>query len=233
MWPEHCVDPLQLAHRDLVVIGGPDTNFWHGALFEPVARQFETPASSVPLALGLRYASAGVPSYGSRAIAVTLAGLHTVLPHSPVDRTELDERLYPTYGMILVSRNPFAEAVGRSHWCVFVAGTRSLGTCGAVLGLTLMLRAMRSDPELNFSSLVPTDSARVAAPVSAVLCRTVEVERSVLRRDGTLTPRGPHRIPVEGLDPNYSDSYVPLSVEHLSYATPAPAWTTLGRLGQA
>jgi hypothetical protein len=231
MWPEHCVDPLQLAHRDVVVVGGPDTNFWHGALFEPIARQFETPASSVPLALGLRYAPAGVPSYHSRAISVTLAGLHTVLQHSPSDRTELDERLYPTYGLVLACRNPFAAAIGRSHWCVFVAGTRSLGTSGAVLGLTLMLRAMRADPELNVSSLVPTDSGRVDAPVSAVLCRTVEVEQSVLRRGGTLTPRGSHRLPAEGLDPNYSDSYVPLAVEHLSYAAGTPRWTSLGRLG--
>jgi hypothetical protein len=114
---------------------------------------------------------------------------------------------------------------------VFVAGTRSLGTCGAVLGLTMMLRAMRADPDLNFSSLVPTASDRVAAPVSAVLCRTVEVEQSVLRRGGGLTPRGARRIPLDRRDPDYSDSYMPLEVEHLSYGGPGPSWRSLGRLG--
>src|SRR5699024_5729347 len=49
-WPEHCVDPVLLADRDVVGVGGPDTNFWHGALFEPVAREFGNPESSVPLA---------------------------------------------------------------------------------------------------------------------------------------------------------------------------------------
>jgi len=231
MWPEHCVDPALLAHRDVVIVGGPDTNFWHGALFEPVARQFDSPRSSVPLALDLRYLTAGFPTYGSRTMSVTLAGLSTVLQHTPDDRAELDERLYPTYGMILACRNPFAEAIGRSHWCVFVAGTRSLGTSGSVLALAMALEAMRRDPATNFFSHVPTDSPRVTAAVSAVLCRTVAVEQSMLRRNGALTARGPKRLPAEGLDPAYSDSYIPLEIEYLSYAHEGPPrWETLGRL---
>jgi hypothetical protein len=163
-------------------------------------------------------------------MSVALAGLSSVLHHTREDRAELDERLYPTYGMILACRNPFAAAIGRSHWCVFVAGTRSLGTSGAVLALVMMLQAMRRDPEANFFSDVPTDAAEVTAPVSAVLCRTIEAEQSVLRRDGGLTPRGPHRLPPEGLDPQYSDSLIPTEIEYLSYAQHAPRWEMLGRL---
>jgi len=233
MWPEHCVDPAQLARRDVVVVGGPDTNFWHGALFEPVARHFTTPPSSVPLALDLREATPGFPTYGSRTMSVVLAGMSSILPHTREERAELDERLYPTYGMILACRNPYAAAVGRSHWCVFVAGTRSLGTSGAVLALVMMLQAMRRDPAANFFSEVPTDSPAVRAGVSAVLCRTIAVEQAVLRRDGKLTPRGLRRLPAEGLDPQYSDSYIPVEIEYLCYAGGAPRWATLGRLEEA
>jgi hypothetical protein len=36
----------------------------------------------------------------------------------------------------------------------------------------------------------------------------------------------------EGLDPHYSDSYVPTEVDVLAYGTDdSPQWTTLGRLG--
>ena len=231
MLPEHCVDPGLLAERDVVVIGGPDTNFWHGALFEPVARQFEVPRSPIPLALDLRDTSAGFPVYGSRSISVQLTELGSVFRHTREERADLDERLYPTYAMALVTRNPFAAAVGRSHWCVFVAGTRSLGTSGAVLGLVRMLRAMREDDDLNFSSLVPTTSPTVSARVSAVLFRTVEVEQAMLRRGGELTPRSRRTLSPEGIDPHYSDSYVPVGVEYLSYPggdeSRTPQWRLL------
>ena len=72
-WPEHCVDPLMIASRDVIVIGGPDTNFWHAALFEAVAREFDVPGSSVPLAMSLRELRNGYPVYGSRSM---LAHLH-------------------------------------------------------------------------------------------------------------------------------------------------------------
>ena len=234
MLPEHCVDPRLLAERDVVVIGGPDTNFWHGALFEPVARQFAVPRSAVPLALDLRDVSAGFPVYGSRSISVALTDLGAVFRHTREERADLDERLYPTYGMALATRNPFAEAVGRSHWCVFVAGTRSLGTSGAVLGLVRMLRAMRADDDLNFFSLVPSSTPGVSARVSAVLFRTSEVEQSMLWRGGELTPRRRRTLAPDGIDPQYSDSYVPVGVEYLSYAaysqpaqTPTPQWRPL------
>jgi hypothetical protein len=217
MLPEHCVDPALLAERDVVVIGGPDTNFWHGALFEPVAQEFAVPRSAVPLALNLRDVSAGFPVYGSRSMSVELTDLGSVFRHTREERADLDERLYPTYGMVLATRNPFAAAVGRSHWCVFVAGTRSLGTSGAVLGLVRMLRAMREDAELNFCSLVPTRSPGVSAPVSAVLFRTTEVEQAMLRRGGELTARRRRTLAPEGIDPQYSDSYLPVGVEYLSY----------------
>lgn len=161
MWPEHCVDPQLLAEHDLVIVGGPDTNFWHGALYEPVAREFTRPASSVPLALGMR-GPGELPTYGSRMLTAVLAGSGAVFPHSRAERVELDERLYPTHAMILACRNPYAAAIGRSHWCVFLAGTRSLGTSGAVFALTVMLRQMRADPGVNFASEVPTSSAGCA-----------------------------------------------------------------------
>jgi hypothetical protein len=230
MWPEHCVDPLLLADHDLVVVGGPDTNFWHGALYEPAAREFATPPSSVPLALDMREPG-GLPTYGSRMLTAQLSGSGAVFPHSRAERVELDERLYPTHAMILACRNPYAAALGRSRWCVFVAGTRSLGTSGAVLALTLMLRRMRQDPQAEFYSEVPTGSSRVRARVSAALIRVAEVEQAALRRDGTLQPRQRRRMAPEGLDPHYSDSYVPTEVDHLAYGEgDNPKWTTLGRL---
>jgi hypothetical protein len=114
---------------------------------------------------------------------------------------------------------------------VFVAGTRSLGTSGAVLALTLMLRAMRDDPTANFFSEVPTSSTRVRARVSAVLVRVAEVEQAALHRDGALRPRQRRRLAPEGLDPHYSDTYVPTEVDHLAYdGEGPPRWATLGRL---
>ncbi|HEU4348933.1 MAG TPA: hypothetical protein VFR35_14240 [Actinoplanes sp.] len=231
MWPEHCVDPLLLADHDLVVVGGPDTNFWHGALYEPVTREFSRPHSSVPLALGMR-GPGELPTYGSRMLAAQLADAGAVFPHTSSDQVLLDERLYPTHAMILACRNPYAAALGRSRWCVFVAGTRSLGTSGAVLALTLMLRQMRRDPGTTFFSEVPTDSTRVRAPVSAVLVRVAEVEQAALNRDGELQPRRRRRLPPEGLDPHYSDSYIPTEVDHLAYDGTGgpPHWAALGRL---
>ena len=229
MWLEHCVDPEFLAQRDVVVVGGPDTNFWHAALFEPVARQFERPESSVPLALSLCDREPR-PRYGSRALAVTLKNLASAFSRSESDRIELDERIYPAYGMILACRNPYADACGLSRWCVFVAGTRSLGTCGAVLALTAMVEQMKSDPNRNYASGVPTSSPDVVAPVSAVLCRTVEVERATLRRGGGVVRRTRVRLPTEGLDPYYSDSYIPTEVQYLDNAGGAPVWEPLVRL---
>jgi hypothetical protein len=227
MLPEHCVDPELLSRRDVVVIGGPDTNFWHGALFEPVAAEFATPRGPVPLAFDLRDLTQGTAVYGSRSMSVQLTNFGAVFPHTREDRADLDERLYPTYGMALAVRNPFAAACGRSHWCVFVAGTRSLGTSGAVLGLTRMLRAMRDDADRTFFSYVPTRRPGLSAPVSAVLFRTSEVERSVLRRGGRLVPRERHHLPPEGGDPDYSDSYVPTVVEYLHYDDENPRWVAL------
>lgn len=225
-WPEHCVDPLMIASRDVIVIGGPDTNFWHAALFEAVAREFDVPGSSVPLAMSLRELRNGYPVYGSRSM---LAHLHDPadLPQPEDGLLEMDERLFPTFGMIMACRNPFAAALGQSRWCVFVAGTRSLGTSGAVLGLAAMLRQMHGDPGLNFSSTVRTTRDGVQAQVSAVLCRTSQVEQAMLRREGNVLGRQRHTLPPVGLDPGYSDTYLPTNVEYLRYDGAQSAWRPL------
>jgi len=189
LWPEHCVDPALLSRHDVVVVGGPDTNFWHAALFEPVFRTFNEPPSSVPLALNLRRDNGTYPSYGSRSLAVRLEGLGEVLPHTREEYVELDERLYPTYGMILACRNPFAAAVGLSRWCVFIAGTRSLGTSGGVLALTMLFDQMNRSSGCNFSSLVRTTAPDVHASASAILYRVSEVERAMIAREGTIHSR--------------------------------------------
>lgn len=225
-WPEHCIDPMVIASHDVIVIGGPDTNFWHAALYEAAAREFDLPGSSIPLAMGLRELRNGFPVFGSRSMLVSLhhpAGL----PQPEGGVLEMDERLFPTFGMILACRNPFAAAVGASRWCVFVAGTRSLGTSGAVLGLAAILRQMRGDPSLNFCSTTPTTRDGVHAQVAAVLCRTAQVERAMVRRDGMLLGRGRHELAPVGLDPHYSDTYLPAGIEYLRYDGLRSAWQPL------
>lgn len=226
-WPEHCVDPMLIAARDVIVIGGPDTNFWHAALFEAVAREFEIPVSSIPLAMSLREVRNDRSAvYGSRSIRLDLhepAGL----PRPDAEGVELDERIFPTFAMILACRNPFAAAAGASRWCVFVAGTRSLGTSGAVLALAAMLRMMRNDPALNFASTVCTSRAGVYGQVAAVLCRTSQVEHSMLRRGGKIVGRQRRTLEPVGLDPHYSDTYLPTSVEYLRYDGTQSMWEPL------
>lgn len=228
LWPEHCVDPAQLAERDLIIVGGPDTNFWHAALFEPIVQEFERPKSSVPLALDLRDNTGRFSTYGSRVLTVRLAGLKSVFTHTRDEVVELDERLFPTYGMLMACRNPYAAAINLSRWCVFVAGTRSLGTSGGVLALTMMLDTMQRDSTKNYFSEVPITASGVRARVSAVLYRTTEVEQSMLRRGGEVLPRQRRHMSPEGADPNYSDTYIPTAVEYLSYDAGEPRWHLLG-----
>lgn len=225
-WPEHCVDPRIIAARDVIVIGGPDTNFWHAALFEAVSREFDVPRSSVPLAVSLRELRNGYPVYGSRSM---LLNLHEPadLPRTDDGSLELDERIFPTFGMILACRNPFAAALGASRWCVFLAGTRSLGTSGVVLGLAAMLRSMRNDPDSNFTSTVNTTRPGVQAQVAAVLCRTAQVERAMIRRDGKVLERQRHELLPVGLDPHYSDTYLPTKIEYLRYEGIDSSWEPL------
>lgn len=227
MWPEHCVDAQLIAERDVIIIGGPDTNFWHAALFEAIAHEFEHPRSSVPLALSLRDQSHEIPIYGSRSLLLQLAS-----PAGLPNRTdlELDERIFPTYAMILATRNPLAAARGLSRWCVFVAGSRSLGTSGAVIALSAMLRIMVEDSQANFASTVPTSVPGIHAQASAILCRTTEVECAMIRRGGQTLNRARQRLSPVGLDPHYSDTYVPTEVEYLSYTGTASKWDTLCRI---
>ena len=225
-WPEHCVDPKLIAARDVIVIGGPDTNFWHAALFEAVARDFEMPKSSIPLAMSLREKREGRSIYGSRSIMLNLFDPDG-LPRPDAVGIELDERIFPTVGMILACRNPFAAAVGASRWCIFVAGTRSLGTSGAALGLAAMLRIMQSDPNLNFASTVPTTQSSVYGQVAAILCRTSQVEQAMLRRGEKITERERRTLQPVGLDPFYSDTYLPTDVEYLRYDGAVSKWERL------
>ena len=221
IWPEHCVDLPFLTQHDLCVIGGGDTNFWHAALFEPVFQRFHEPESTIPLALDLRETEN--PFYSSRTIAVRLADRERIPGLEGARRFELDERNFPTCGMILACANPFASASEHSHWCVFIAGTRSLGTAGAVLGLAAMLERMRADDRVNYFSAVETTQPGVRALVSALLIRVVEVEYAA----ESDRERGRWRIPTDRPDPDYRDSYVPTAVEYLDNTGEAPEWKPL------
>jgi hypothetical protein len=224
IWPEHHVDIPFLACHDLVVIGGGDSNFWHAALFEPVRQSFLNPPSTIPLALDLRDSSGEISFYGSRMINVALAGKEKIPGLEKARRFELDERRFPTCAMLLAVENPFARALQRSHWCVFVAGTRSLGGCGAVLALAAIIEQMRRDPNANFGSFVETADPDVAAKVSALLVRTTTVEYAAEGSDDT---RGRREIPVDGPDPDYRDSYVAVGVEYLDNLGETPGWRPL------
>lgn len=227
VWPEHCVDLQLIADHDVVVIGGPDTNFWHAALFEAVASEFEQTRSSVPLAFGMRDTSHSVPVYGSRSLHVRLAS-PAELPKSSA--LELDERIFPTYSMILLARNPFAAAVGKSRWCVFAAGSRSLGSSEAVMALAAMIRTMTNQTEGNFASTVATSVPDVYAQVSAVLCRVSEVESAMIRRGDGILQRDRRRLEPIGLDSEYSDTYIPTEIEYLSFAGIASEWKVLSQI---
>ncbi len=233
MWPEHCVDMQFLAAHDLVVVGGGDTNFWHGALFEPIFRSFSDPASTVPLAFDLRDPTGTLSFYGSQSINLQLTNRHLIPGLEGARRFELDERHFPTCAMILACENPFARALGRDHWCVFVAGTRSLGTSGAILGLAAILEQMRADPDVHYSSLVDTAEPNVKAAVAALLTRTVRCEYSADERDGEIRPRGWNEIPVDRPDPDYRDSYMAIGVEYLDNTGEVPVWRPLVDLAPA
>jgi hypothetical protein len=228
-WPEQTVDIPFLAAHDVVVVGGGDSNFWHGALFEPVRQSFLNPPSTIPLALDLRDSGGDISYYGSRMINVSLAGKQAIPGLEKARRFELDERRFPTCAMILAVENPFARAIGRSHWCVFVAGTRSLGTSGAVLALAAMIEEMRRDPSASYGSLVETAEPDVRAKVSALLVRTKEVEYAAENRHQS---RGRRDIPVDKPDPDYRDSYTAVGVEYLDNLGDAPFWRPLVTLSR-
>ena len=231
-WPEHHVDMPFLASRDLVVIGGGDSNFWHAALFEPVRQSFLSPPSTIPLALDLRDSSGEISFYGSRMINVALARKQEIPGLEKARRFELDERRFPTCAMILAVENPYARALGRANWCVFVAGTRSLGTSGAVLALVAMIEQMRGDPSADYGSLVETAEPHVLAKVSALLVRTTQVEYAAeIPLGAPVDPRARREIPVDKPDPDYRDSYTATAVEYLDNLEGAPVWRPLVSLG--
>lgn len=227
IWPEHCVDIQFLAAHDLVVVGGGDSNFWHAAVFEPVLRSFTNPQSTVPLACDLRDPSGTLSFYGSQSINLNITNRHLIPGLEKARRHELDERRFPTSGMILAVENPFARALGRDHWCAFVAGPRSLGTSGAVLGLAAIIEEMRADPAVNYTTLVDTAEPDVTASVSALITRTIRCEYAADDYTGVLRPRGVNEIPVDRPDPDYRDSYMPTGVEYLDNHGEVPVWRPL------
>lgn len=228
MWPEHTVDIPFLANHDIVVVGAGDSNFWHAALFEPVRQSFLSPPSTIPLALDLRDSGdSPVSFYGSRSINVALAGKERIPGLEKARRFELDERRFPTCAILLAVENPFARALGRSHWCVFVSGMRSLGGSGAVLALAAMVEQMRREPELNYASLVETAEPDVHATVSALLVRTTEVEYAAEAPQGKTAARGQRAVPTDRPDPDYRDSYMAIGVEYLDNLGETPSWRPL------
>jgi hypothetical protein len=228
MWPEHTVDMPFLASHDIVVVGAGDSNFWHAALFEPVRQSFLNPPSTIPLALDLRDSGdSPISFYGSRQINVALASKQRIPGLEKARRFELDERRFPTCAMLLAVENPFARALQRSHWCVFVSGMRSLGGSGAVLALAVMVDRMRRDPELNYCSLVETAEPNVHAKVSALLVRTTEVEYAAEAPQGKSAPRGQREVPTDRPDPDYRDSYMAVGVEYLDNLGETPVWRPL------
>lgn len=233
MWPEHCVDIQFLAAHDLVVVSGGDTNFWHGALFEPVFRSFTHTRSTIPLACDLRDPTGELSFYGSASINLNLHNRHLIPGLENARRYELDERRFPTSAMILAVENPFAKALGRDHWCVFVAGPRSLGTSGGVLALAAILEEMRANPSVNYTTLVTTAEPDVTAAVSALITRTVRCEYAADDYTGALRTRGTNDIPTDRPDPDYRDSYVPVGVEYLDNHGEVPVWRPLVNLDPA
>jgi hypothetical protein len=223
VWPEHCVDPALLGSHDLIIVGGGDTNFWHAALFEPIWQRFTEPRSTIPLAVDLRDATADLGRYGSRGINVRLAGEVPGVGASP---RVLDERSFPTYAIILGCDNPFSTRQP-AHWCVFVAGTRSLGTSGAVLALAAIIQDMEAENTSNYFSLVLTDDSDVHAGVSGLLLRVTRVEQAWHWVGGKLERRQQRSIPTDHPDPQYSDSYIPVEVEFFDNRTGQGAWRKL------
>jgi hypothetical protein len=221
--PEHCVDPDLLAEHDLVVLAGPDTNFWHAALYEAVARRFERPQSSVPLAVGLRDDSShGLPIYGSADLFTRVVGAarSVGLRADAAGAVRISEVARPTMGFVLATTNPLSDPA-RPRWCVFSAGLRSVGTMAATLCLTSLLRALRADERRDFWSLVPSpDVSGAVGTVAAMLVRASTVEAAGAP-DGARTARTmPHDRP----DPDYRDSYIVTGAEVLDCHPAEPAW---------
>lgn len=223
MMPEHCVDPRLLSNRNVVVVGGGDTNFWHAALFEPVWHKFAEPRSTIPLAMDFRQSTASGGRYDSRGINVRLAG---EIPGVGRGECVLDERVFPTYAMVLGCDNPFSTRTP-PHRCVFVSGTRSLGTSGAVLALAAVATNVRRAPETDYWSLVTSADDAVRAGVSALLCRVTRVETAWRRVEGQLRRREERPIPTDRLDPHYTDTAIPTEVQFLDNRSSHAVWTTL------
>jgi len=101
------------------------------------------------------------------------------------------------------------------------------------MALAAMLYRMRESPAGNFASVVRTSDSQVRAQVSAILCRTSEVEAAMIRRNDNISLRARRRLEPVGPDPHYSDTYVPTEVEYLDYCGTDSVWRTLARIDSA
>ena len=226
IFPEHCLDAAEAEERDLLIVGGPDSNFWHSYLFEALWQRFQ--GATVPLALSMRRGDDREKGhYGAYALRSRIAGLSESLGLDESASVALTERSNPTYGMVLLATNPLSE--GR-HWVCFLAGTRSLGTVGACWSLAAMIEQMRADPELNFGTYVETEEAGVRAGVAALLCRVTKVHYASWRdAGGKIQPGGTRRVPTDAPDLHYLDSYVPAEVEAFTLRDGKGQWEVICR----
>jgi hypothetical protein len=143
------------------------------------------------------------------------------LPPS-TDALRLPETARPTYGMIVATANPLADP-DSGRWCVFLAGTRSLGTMAATLCFTALLQALRRNPEADLFSLVPAGDMPGHVPVAAALVRASTVEVAA----GPDEDRDVRSVPHDRPDPQYRDSYVVTEAEVLDTRADEPSWFPL------
>jgi hypothetical protein len=119
-----------------------------------------------------------------------------------------------------LAENPLSRP-GERHWCVFIAGLRSLGTMAASLCLTSLLRRMRRDEGFDFWSEVDAlDVSTARVPVAAMVVRASIVEAAA-EAD---RPRRAGPIVQEGPDPDYRDSFVVTVAEVLDARGDEPRW---------
>ena len=221
IWPEHTVDPFMLADHNVVVVGGPDTNFWHAALLELSHQAFTLPPSPIRLGVSTRSdQSGGVPTYGMEQVWVDVPGLDRVIPEVPPGRPAvMHANRYPSYAFILAMDNRLAMAKGKRRAVVLVFGMRSLATTAAVSALATVFGSELSGLPCN-----TTLSARVVAPSSVWIVRVTEAE-CMARSSGE--PREVLSVPSSGAMSTYHDSLMPRALEILTGTAGAIGWVPI------
>jgi|GEM_PF-2798168 len=195
--PEHMVDNEVLRNSNLILIGGGDTNSMTALLEQAMIDRFGQ--ASIPFAPRLVDPSLGSPNvHNSEAIYIPVAHPDqyesTVFDAAGMPWRKMDERHFPTLGMVRKTCNPFNSE--RAY--VLACGVRSLGTMGAVAALTA---AIRGDDQSGISMQIQeVDSHSFEA--GAFLTVVTEVHRvGGSDRDSTVSP-----IKLNGPDNNYRDS---------------------------